>query len=44
MVTSLNFTNSKLLINLDKVSRIKFDTTPNEDGRYKLTIMYDDGT
>jgi hypothetical protein len=44
MITSLNFTNAKILVNLDKVSRIRFDTTPNENGKYKLTITYDDKT
>ena len=44
MITSLNFTNAKILINPDKVSRIRFDTTPNENGIYKVTIIYDNGT
>ena len=43
MITSLNFTNAKILINLDKVSRIRFDT-PNENGIYRVTIIYDNGT
>lgn len=44
MITSLNFNNAKILVNLDKVSRIRFDTIPSENGGYKLTIVYDDGT